>query len=103
MRLGDQASKNVVELFLSEKRGHGGDAENLVFVGVEPGSCYGCDDGILVCVLAVGAALDQLVAGPLFTADGCLKRIDERILRVLSKKDSTQAALIDAVKADLQI
>jgi len=29
--------------------------------------------------------------------------IDERILRVLSKKDSTQAALIDAVKADLQV
>ena len=28
--------------------------------------------------------------------------IDERILKVLSKKDSTQAALIDAVKADLQ-
>ncbi len=27
--------------------------------------------------------------------------IDERILRVLSKKDSTQSALIDAVKADL--
>ena len=75
LRLGDQASKDVVELFLSEKRGHGGDAEDFVFVGVVPGSCYGCDDGILVCVLAVGAALDQLVAGPLFTADGCLKRI----------------------------
>ncbi|WP_283673594.1 DEAD/DEAH box helicase [Butyricicoccus sp. Marseille-Q5471] len=29
--------------------------------------------------------------------------IDERILKVLSKKDSTQAALIDAVKADLKI
>lgn len=29
--------------------------------------------------------------------------IDERILKALSKKDSTQAALIDAVKADLQI
>lgn len=29
--------------------------------------------------------------------------IDERILKVLSKKDSTQTALIDAVKADLQI
>jgi SNF2 family DNA or RNA helicase len=29
--------------------------------------------------------------------------IDERILRVLSKKDSTQAALIDAVKAEVQI
>lgn len=29
--------------------------------------------------------------------------IDERILKVLSKKDSTQSALIDAVKADLQI
>ncbi len=29
--------------------------------------------------------------------------IDERILKVLSKKDSTQAALIDAVKADLQL
>ncbi len=29
--------------------------------------------------------------------------IDERILNVLSKKDSTQAALIEAVKADLQI
>jgi len=29
--------------------------------------------------------------------------IDERILKVLSRKDSTQAALIDAVKADLQI
>ena len=29
--------------------------------------------------------------------------IDERILKVLSGKDSTQAALIDAVKADLQI
>ena len=29
--------------------------------------------------------------------------IDERILKVLSQKDSTQAALIDAVKADLQI
>lgn len=29
--------------------------------------------------------------------------IDERILKVLSKKDSTQAALIAAVKADLQI
>ena len=29
--------------------------------------------------------------------------IDERILKVLSKKDSTQAALIEAVKADLQI
>ena len=29
--------------------------------------------------------------------------IDERILKVLSKKESTQAALIDAVKADLQI
>ncbi|HOJ09352.1 MAG TPA: DEAD/DEAH box helicase [Clostridiales bacterium] len=29
--------------------------------------------------------------------------VDERILEVLSKKDSTQAALIDAVKADLQI
>lgn len=29
--------------------------------------------------------------------------IDERILKVLSKKDSTQAALMDAVKADLQI
>lgn len=29
--------------------------------------------------------------------------IDERILKVLSKKDSTQAALIDAVKADLHI
>jgi len=28
--------------------------------------------------------------------------IDERILKALSKKDSTQAALIDAVKADLQ-
>jgi len=28
--------------------------------------------------------------------------IDERIMNVLSKKDSTQAALIDAVKADLQ-
>ncbi len=28
--------------------------------------------------------------------------IDERILKVLSKKDSTQAALIEAVKADLQ-
>ena len=52
-----------------------GDAENLVFIGVVPGSCYGCDDGILVCVLAVGAALDQLVAGSLFTGDGCLKRI----------------------------
>ena len=46
-----------------------------MFVGVVPGSCYGCDDGILVCVLAVGAALDQFVAGPLFTTDGCLKRI----------------------------
>lgn len=29
--------------------------------------------------------------------------IDERILKVLSKKDSTQAALIDAVKVDLHI
>ena len=29
--------------------------------------------------------------------------IDERILKVLSSKDSTQAALIDVVKADLQI
>ncbi len=29
--------------------------------------------------------------------------IDERILKVLSKKDSTQSALIDAVKADLHI
>ena len=29
--------------------------------------------------------------------------IDERILKALSNKDSTQAALIDAVKADLQI
>lgn len=29
--------------------------------------------------------------------------IDERILKVLSNKDSTQAALIEAVKADLQI
>ena len=29
--------------------------------------------------------------------------IDERILKVLSMKDSTQAALIDAVKTDLQI
>lgn len=29
--------------------------------------------------------------------------IDERILRVLSKKDSTQAALIEAVRADLHI
>ena len=29
--------------------------------------------------------------------------IDERILKALSSKDSTQAALIDAVKADLQI
>lgn len=29
--------------------------------------------------------------------------IDERILKVLSSKDSTQAALIDAVRADLQI
>jgi SNF2 family DNA or RNA helicase len=29
--------------------------------------------------------------------------IDEQILKALSKKDSTQAALIDAVKADLQI
>ena len=29
--------------------------------------------------------------------------IDQRILKVLSKKDSTQAALIEAVKADLQI
>ena len=29
--------------------------------------------------------------------------IDERILKVLSKKDSTQAALIEAVKADLQV
>jgi len=29
--------------------------------------------------------------------------IDERILKVLSKKDNTQAALIEAVKADLQI
>ena len=29
--------------------------------------------------------------------------IDQRILKVLSKKESTQAALIDAVKADLQI
>ena len=29
--------------------------------------------------------------------------IDERILKVLSRKDSTQAALIDAVKADPQI
>lgn len=29
--------------------------------------------------------------------------IDERILKVLSKKDCTQAALIDAVKADLKI
>jgi SNF2 family DNA or RNA helicase len=29
--------------------------------------------------------------------------IDERILKALSKKDNTQAALIDAVKADLQI
>ena len=29
--------------------------------------------------------------------------IDERILKALSHKDSTQAALIDAVKADLKI
>ena len=29
--------------------------------------------------------------------------IDERILKILSSKDSTQAALIDAVRADLQI
>lgn len=29
--------------------------------------------------------------------------IDERILKVLSKKGSTQSALIEAVKADLQI
>lgn len=29
--------------------------------------------------------------------------IDKRILKVLSKKDSTQAALIEAVKADLQV
>lgn len=29
--------------------------------------------------------------------------IDERIMKALSKKDSTQAALIDAVKADLKI
>ena len=29
--------------------------------------------------------------------------IDERIMAALSEKDTTQAALIDAVKADLQI
>lgn len=29
--------------------------------------------------------------------------IDERIMKALSEKDTTQAALIDAVKADLNI
>ena len=29
--------------------------------------------------------------------------IDERVMKVLSQKDNTQSALIDAVKADLHI
>ena len=29
--------------------------------------------------------------------------IDERIIKALSKKEMTQAALIDAVKADLEV
>lgn len=46
-----------------------------MLVRVISGSGYGCDDGIHICVLAVGAAFDQLVAGPLFATDDCPKRI----------------------------
>ena len=34
---------------------------------------------------------------------GCKDTMDERIMKALSEKDTTQAALIDAVKADLKI
>lgn len=90
MRLGNQASKDVVELFLSEKRGHSGDSENLAFVGVIPGSGHGCDDGILICVLAVGVAFDQLVAGPLFATDGCLKRMQNAILYLTKEVETLE-------------
>ena len=45
-----------------------------------------------------GQSAETVVVQHIVTKD----TIDERILKVLSKKDSTQAALIDAVKADLQ-
>ena len=72
LRLGDQIAEDCVELLLSEHRSHSGNAENLVFVRVVPCGGHGGDDGVFVCVLSVGAPLDQLVAGPLFSANSRL-------------------------------
>ena len=75
MGLGNQASKDVVELLFPEKRGHGSNSKELPLVGIISGGLDSIHHGILICVLAVGTAFHQLVARPVFPADGCLQGV----------------------------
>ena len=75
MGLGNQASKDVVELLFPEKRSHGSNSKELLLVWVIPGGFDSIHHSILICVPAVGTAFHQLVARPVFPADRCLQGI----------------------------
>lgn len=64
--LGNQDSKDVVELLFPEKCGHGGNSKELLLVGIILGSLDSIHHSILICVPAVGTAFHQLVADQCF-------------------------------------
>ena len=75
MGLRDEAAEDFVKLGFAERFLHLGNAEQFLFVGVVTGGNDRCGCEPFVCVLAVGAFLDNLPSVPCLTADGGLQGI----------------------------
>ena len=75
MRLFNIGGKQLIESGFAKTLLHGSDTKELLFIWIKPGICNCLDDCLLIGILAVGSAFDQLPASPFLTADGLLQSI----------------------------
>ena len=75
LRLFNVGCEKLLKAGFTQQLLHGGDAEELLFIGVKACALNGCGDCGFAGVLAVGAALDQLPAGERRAADCLLERV----------------------------
>ena len=75
MRLFNVECEKLLKAGFTQQLLHGGDAEELLFIGVKACALNGCGDCGFAGVFTVGAALDQFPSGERRAADCLLERV----------------------------
>ena len=75
MRLFNVGCEKLLKAGFTQQLLHGGDAEELLFIGVKACALNGCGYSGFAGVLAVGAALDQFPSGERCAADCLLESV----------------------------